>query len=261
MNGLKGKVALITGAGGGIGAATAMLFARLGAKLSLTARNEANVKLVSDKCVHVQPADTQQPLMVLAELSSDADVNNIVDATIKKFGRLDILINNAGIYEPGGIDCTSLEQYDHIMNVNTRSVFHLMMLCVPHLIETQGNVVNVSSIAGTRSVSRQVAYCMSKSAVNQLTRCAALDLAPKGVRVNSVNPGAIFTEIHKRAALADEEYAKRVEQLKGMHPLGRVGDPDEVAQAIAFLATDRASFITGEHIHIDGGMHTTTSAL
>ena len=198
--------------------------------------------------------------MVLAELTSEADVINLVDATIKKFGRLDILVNNAGITVFGTIESTSMEQYDRLMNVNLRAVYHLTMLCVPHLIETRGNIVNVSSVYGTRSVSGMIAYCMSKSAIDQLTSCAALELASKGVRVNSVNPGATISEILKRAGLSDDQYAKVIEHAKENNLLGRVGDPEEVGHAIAFLAGGNASFITGEHFHIDGGFHATTSA-
>jgi len=251
---------MITGASSGIGAATAILFARFGAKLSLSGRNEVNLKGTCEECVRVRPDDTEQPLMVLAELTSEADVINLVDTTIKKFGRLDILVNNAGTCEFGGIESTSLEQYDRMMNVNARSVYHLMTLCIPHLIETRGNIVNVSSVCGTRSMQRMIAYSMSKSALDQLTRCAALELASKGVRVNSVNPGAIVTAIYKQVGLSEEEYAKIMEYSKEIYPLGRVGDPEEAAHAIAFLAADSASFITGEHIHLDGGFHATTSA-
>ena len=145
MDDLNGKVALITGASSGIGAATAILFARRGAKLSLTGRNEVNLQRVGDECVRVGPANTERPLMVVADLSCEADVNNLADATIKKFGRLDILVNNAGIAELGTIETTSLEQFDRVMRVNLRAAFQLTMLCVPHLIATRGNIVNVSS--------------------------------------------------------------------------------------------------------------------
>jgi len=255
MNDLSGKVALITGASSGIGAGAAILFARLGAKLSLTGRNEVNLQRVSDECARVGPSDTQPPLIVVAELSCETDVTNLVDATIKKFGRLDILVNCAGIFELGSIENTSLEQYDRVMGVNLRSVFHLTMLCVPHLTETRGSIVNVSSIGGTRSFPGEIAYHMSKSAMDQMTSCAALELAPKGVRVNSINPGAIVTEVFSRAGMSDEEHAKWMEHMNETHPLGRTGKPEETAQAIAFLASSSASFITGEHLHVDGGLH------
>ena len=256
MSVLNGKVALITGASSGIGAATAKLFASLGVKLSLTGRNEVNLKLVADECKRVGPADAEPPLMVLAELCSESDVTNLVDATIKKFGRLDILVNNAGITVLDTIESTSLENYDRIMNTNLRSAFHLTMMCVPHLIETRGNIVNVSSFAGTRVLHGMLSYCMSKAAMDQMTSCTALELASKGVRVNSVNPGVIVTECQKRAGLSDDDYAKFLQKAEEDHPLGRVGDPEEVAQAIAFLASSNALFITGEHLHVDAGMHT-----
>jgi len=257
MYDLDGKVTLITGASSGIGAATAVFFARVGASLVISGRNEANLQRTGDECVRVRPAKAEQPLLVLADMCSEADVARLVDTTIKKFGRLDILINSAGIAEFDTIETTSLEQYDRVMNVNVRSVYQLTMLCVPHLIATRGNIVNVSSINGTRSMPGLIAYNMSKAAVDQMTRCIALELASKGVRVNSVNPGVIVTEAHKRAGLSDAAYAEFIERAKSMHPLGRVGDVEEVAQAIAFLASNHALFITGEHIHIDGGRHAT----
>jgi len=257
MNDLNGKVALITGAGSGIGAATAKLFARRGAKLSLIDRNEVNLQRVGDECARVGPANVERPLIVVAELSCEADVANLVDTTVKKFGQLDILVNNAGIFEIGTIETTSLEQYDRVMSVNVRAAFQLTMLCVPHLIATRGNIVNVSSITGTRSISGIIAYCMSKSAVNEMTACTALELASKGVRVNSVNPGVTATGIYSRAGMSHEECVRFMEHHKGTHPLGRIGDVEEVAQAIAFLACSSASFITGEHLHVDGGRHVT----
>jgi len=253
---LSGKVTLITGASSGIGAATAVLFARLGAKLVLTGRNEANLQRTMEKCVSVRP-DAEQPLLVIADMCSEADVAGLVDTTIKKFGRLDILVNNAVVAEFGTIETTSLEQYDRVMNVDVRAAYQLTMLCVPHLIATRGNIVNVSSVTGTRSFPGILAYCMAKAAVDQMTSCTALELASKGVRVNSVNPGAIVTEAHKRAGLSDDAYGKYLEHCKTTHPLGRIGDAEEVAQAIAFLASSNASFITGEHLHIDGGRHVT----
>jgi len=134
------KVALITGASSGIGAATALLFARRGAKLSLSGRNEVNLQRVGDDCARV---GSERPLIVVAELSCEPDVANLVDATVEKFGRLDVLVNNAGIVEFGTIETASLEQYDRVMGVNVRSAFQLTMLCAPHLIATRGNIVNV----------------------------------------------------------------------------------------------------------------------
>jgi len=193
--------------------------------------------------------------MVLVELCCDAEVTKIVDSTIEKFGRLDVLVNCAGISERGTTETTSLDQYDSIMNVNVRAIYHLTMLCVPHLIETRGNIVNVSSLCGTRPLPKLLAYSMSKSAVNMMTNSIALELAPKGVRVNSVNPGVVPANLQQRGGLTGDAYDKTMEHFKEVHPLGRLGKPEEVAQAIAFLASSNASFITGEQLHVDGGLH------
>ena len=150
---------------------------------------------------------------------------------------------------------SSLEQYDRIMNVNVRAAYQLTMLCVPHLIATRGNIVNVSGVTGIRSFTGLIAYSVSKAALDQLTSCTALELASKGIRVNSVNPGLVMTQIHKRAGMSDDDIAKYFERAKTTHPLERFGELEDVTQAIAFLASDNASFITGEHLHVDGGRH------
>lgn len=129
------------------------------------------------------------------------------------------------------------------------------MLAVPYLIQTKGCIVNVSSIIGLRSFPNVLSYGISKSAIDQFTKCCALDLAPKQVRVNSVNPGVIVTELHKRGGMDDEAYAKFLERSSATHPLGRPGQVDEVAGTIAFLASDNASFITGAQVPVDGGKH------
>merc|ERR1719184_508188 len=136
-----------------------------------------------------------------------------------------------------------------------RSVLHLSMLAVPHLIETQGNIVNVSSVNGIRSFPGVLAYNISKAALDQFTRCVALELAPKKVRVNSVNPGVIVTELQKMGGLDEEKYAKFLEHSKTTHALGRAGEVLEVAKAIGFFASEDASFSTGVTLPVDGGRH------
>ncbi|KAL5010583.1 hypothetical protein ScPMuIL_012888 [Solemya velum] len=252
MCNLSSKVALITGASSGIGAATAVLFSKLGASLALTGRREDKLQEVSENCVN---SSHGKPLLIPADLCNEEDTKKVMDATIKHYGKLHILVNCAGILELGSIETTSLEQYDRVFNVNVRSLYHLTMLAVPHLIQTKGNVVNVSSVNGIRSFANVLAYNMSKSAVDQFTRCTALELASKQIRVNSVNPGVIVTELQRRAGLDDEAYKKFLERSTQTHPLGRPGTADEVARSIAFLASDEASFITGAQLPIDGGRH------
>lgn len=188
-------------------------------------------------------------------MTSEDFVKQLVDDTVKHYGKLDILVNDAGIVKVGSIETTSLEQYDEVMNINVRSIYHLTMLAVPHLVKTKGSIVNVSSVNGVRSFGGVLAYCMSKSAIDQFTRCTAIELAPKQVRVNSVNPGVIITEIHKRGGMDEEAYQKFLERCKTTHALGRPGQVEEVANTIAFLASDSASFITGAQIPVDGGRH------
>jgi NAD(P)-dependent dehydrogenase (short-subunit alcohol dehydrogenase family) len=184
---------------------------------------------------------------------SEADAARAVSEAVERFGRLDVLVSAAGIISTGTVETTALSAWDEMMNVNLRAVFHLMQLAVPPLEKTRGNVVNVSSVTGLRAFPGVLAYCVSKAALDQLTRCSALELAPKGVRVNAVNPGVVVTEIHRRGGMEEEAYAAFLEHSRETHPLGRVGRPEEVADLILFLASERASWITGATYSIDGG--------
>lgn len=248
----EGKVVIITGASSGIGAQTAKDFAKLSAKVVIVGRNAENLKLIADEC-----GSTDKVLFIQADMNNEDDVKKIIDETIKKFNQIDVLVNSAGIIEVGTIENTSMEQYDRVMNTNMRSIYHISMLAVPHLIKTQGNIINVSSVNGIRSFAGVLSYNISKAAVDQFTRCTALELAPKNVRVNSVNPGVIITNIHKRGGMNDEAYEAFLERSKTTHPLGRPGTVNEVSEVITFLASDKASFITGASIPIDGGRHAT----
>ncbi|KAI0217105.1 Tropinone reductase 2 [Lamellibrachia satsuma] len=240
-------------ASSGIGAATAILFSKLGAKLALCGRNEDNLNRTAEECE--KQLATNKPLLILGDLTKESDTKNIMDSTIKHYGKLDVLVNDAGIMEFGSIENTSLEQYDRVMGLNVRSIYHLTMLAVPHLVLSRGNIVNVSSVNGLRSFPNVLAYCISKSAIDQFTRCLALELASKQVRVNSVNPGVVITELQKRGGLSDDKYMQFLERSKTTHALGRPGNAEEVASTIAFLASDSASFITGVQIPVDGGRH------
>lgn len=245
-----GKVVLITGASSGIGAATAQEFAKLGAQLVLVGRNVEKLQETTKQCLN--PGNH---LQVQADMCNEKDVENIIKATIVKFNKLDVLVNAAGIIENGTIENTSLEQFDRLMNTNIRSIYQLTMLAVPELKKTKGNIVNISSVCGLRAFPNVLAYNISKSAVDQFTRCVALELALFGVRCNSVNPGVTITELHKRGGMDEEAYAKFLEHCKTTHALGRAGEVNEISGVICFLASDMASFITGVNMPVDGGRH------
>lgn len=192
---------------------------------------------------------------MVGDISKLESCKKIVDEAINNFGKIDILINNAGILKTAGIETIQMKDYDELMDTNIKAVMNLTQLCIPHLLEQKGSIVNVSSIAGSKSLPNILAYCMSKAALDQFTKCVALDLAGRGVRVNSVNPGVILTNIQRRNGLTEEQYRQYLEDAKLNHAMGRPGHVIEVANTIAFLASDLASFITGELVQIDGGRH------
>uniref|UniRef100_A0A8D8AC35 3-oxoacyl-[acyl-carrier-protein] reductase FabG n=1 Tax=Culex pipiens TaxID=7175 RepID=A0A8D8AC35_CULPI len=246
----NGKVVIITGASSGIGAGTAKYLAKLGASLVLTGRNEESLQQTGKDCEAVGKV---KPLLVVADVTKEEDNTRVIDETVKKFGKLDVLVNNAGKGVGGSIESTSMSQFDDCMNTNLRGVFHLTQLAVPYLIKSKGNIVNVSSVAGTRSFPNVLAYCISKAALDQFTRCVALELAPKGVRVNSVNPAVIITDFQRRLGMDDPTYEAYLKHSDSVHAMGRVGRASEVAAAIAFLGSDAASFTTGSQLCVDGG--------
>jgi NAD(P)-dependent dehydrogenase (short-subunit alcohol dehydrogenase family) len=246
---LAGQVALVTGATSGIGRATALRFAEEGARVALIGRKAQELERVSAEIA----ARGGESLGVIADVTSDEDARRSVEETLERFGALDVLVNAAGILGSGTIETTTLADWDAMMTVNLRSVFHLMQLSIPHLERRPGNIVNVSSVTGLRAFPGVLAYCVSKAGVDQLTRCAALELAAKGVRVNAVNPGVVVTEVHRRSGMSQESYAAFLEHSTRTHPLGRVGSAEEIAELIFFLASDRAAWITGVTYSIDGG--------
>jgi NAD(P)-dependent dehydrogenase (short-subunit alcohol dehydrogenase family) len=243
------KVAIITGASSGIGRAVAMLFAEKGAKVVAVGRNERELGLLRDEA-HGKSGSLK---ISLADIQETTQVDRLIRETAENYGQIDILVNAAGIIKNGSIEDTSLDDWDKMMNINLRCVFYMMHKCAPHLANSKGNIVNISSVTGLRAFPNVLAYCVSKAAIDQLTRCSALELAPKGVRVNAVNPGVIVTNLHKRGGMPDSDYENFLEKSNTTHPLGRVGTPDEVAQLVYFLASENASWITGVTYEIDGG--------
>lgn len=246
---MKEKVAVVTGASSGIGLATARLFALNGAKVVAVGRNEAELGRLRDDV-----RDASGSIRIhLADVTEISQVDRLVSETVQHLQKIDVLVNAAGIIKNGNIEDTKLDDWDKMLDINLRSVFYLMQKCVPYLELTKGNIVNVSSVTGPRAFPNVLAYCVSKAGIDQLTRCAALELAGKGIRVNAVNPGVVVTNIHKRGGMGDEKYEAFLEHSKSTHPLGRVGSPDEVAELIMFLASDKAGWITAATYEIDGG--------
>jgi len=244
-----GRVVVVTGATSGIGRATSLRFAESGATIVAVGRKQEALAEVS---AEIQRAGGT-PLAIQADLMTEAAASEIVAKALEQFGGIDVLVNAAGHISSGTIETTSLDAWDKMLDINLRAVFRLMQQTLPLLIERRGNIVNVSSVTGLRSFPGVLAYCVSKAGLDQLTRCAALELAAKGVRINAVNPGVVVTEIHKRGGMDEEQYAAFLEHSKETHPLGRVGKPGEIADLIVFLASDRASWITGVTYSIDGG--------
>ena len=238
-----GKVAIVTGATSGIGMATTLRFAEQGARVAAVGRKKEVLAKVARPNVKTYAVD----------VTSEQETAAFAKRVLEDFGGVDILINAAGIIANGTIENTRLADYDLMMNINVRSVFQLTQLVLPSIIERKGNIVNVSSVTGLRAFPNVFAYCVSKAAVDQLTRCAALELAPKGVRINAINPGVVRTNLHLNSGMNEENYAAFVERSKTTHPLGRIGQPEEIADLILFLASSRAGWITGVTYSIDGG--------
>jgi NAD(P)-dependent dehydrogenase (short-subunit alcohol dehydrogenase family) len=233
------QIVIVTGASSGIGRAAALRFGRERASILAVGRSESG-------------------LAVLAADVTAADAPaRIVAAAIEQFGGLTTVVNAAGIIGSGSVESTTDEQWDTMLDINLRAPFRMMRAAAGPLSESKGSIVNVSSVTGLRSFPGVLAYCVSKSGVDQLTRCAALELAPKGVRVNAVNPGVVVSNLHRRGGMNEENYAAFLEHSRKTHPIGRPGEPPEIADLIFFLASDQAAWITGETISIDGGRHLT----
>ena len=243
-----GKVAFVTGATSGIGRACAMAFAQAGANVVCVGRKEDALMELEQKI-----RETSSGVLIRADLTKEDEAERAVQQAVAVFGGIDVLVNAAGHISSGTIENTSLQAWDDMMNVNVRASFVLMQKAAPSLIERRGNIVNISSVTGLRAFPGVLAYCVSKAALDQLTRCAALELAGKGVRVNAVNPGVVVTQIHKRGGMSEEAYAAFLEHSKSTHPLGRTGTPEEIASLVLYLASDAASWITGATYSIDGG--------
>jgi NAD(P)-dependent dehydrogenase (short-subunit alcohol dehydrogenase family) len=244
---LEGKVAIVTGAASGMGAATARRFGREGAKVVIADMLEDEGRAVAQQIVTANGAAEFMRL----DVTDEANWKAVVDATVARFGRLDILVNNAGISGSAVTDTLDTMMWDRLMEVNGRGTFLGVKFAVPAMkVAGGGSIVNLSSISGVVGQNRiHVGYNASKGAVRTLTKSAAVQFGGDKIRVNSIHPG-LMPPMRTSGATADPEF--RAKMLKAV-PLGRAGETDEVANAILFLASDEASYITGTELYVDGG--------
>ncbi|KAJ0174895.1 hypothetical protein K1T71_010003 [Dendrolimus kikuchii] len=246
------KVVLITGASSGIGETSAILFSKYDAKLVLVGRNETNLLNVANRC---EKERGLKPLAIVADLSTDEGCERTVKATLEHFGRLDVLVNNAAIGGPEGIENATMEKFDKLFNNNLRSVYNLTRLLVPAIIESKGNIINISSLAGIAVAANNLPYGMAKAALTFFTRVTSVELAPKGVRVNTICPGITATNFRPRmtgqTAPEYQEWLKVAEQTIPMRKACEAGD---IANMVVFVASDNCKLVTGTTINVDGGM-------
>ena len=242
------RVMLVTGASSGIGRACARALGREGARVIATGRRRERL----DEVVAGIRKDGGEAIALTGDVCEETTCGDWVGEGVARFGGLDGLVNAAGVLGAGSVIETSPAEWDRQMDSNLRSIFLLTRAAAPELIRRKGSVVNLSSVAGMRPYANLAAYCVSKAALDMYTRCAALDFAPHGVRVNAVNPGVVVTELHT-VTNAVPDYAGFLERSKTTHPLGRVGNVDEVAALVLFLLSDETPWITGATYAIDGG--------
>ena len=247
---LSGKVAIVTGASDGIGLAIALAYVREGARVVLVGRSETKGKAALAKV-----KEKGEAVYFKADVSNSSQVKSVVDETIRRFGRIDILVNNAGVVHAGTILTTSEETWDYLIDVNLKGVFLCCKLVIPHMQKQGGGViVNIGSINSLMAMENEAAYDASKGGVLMLTKAIALDFAKSNIRVNCICPGAIETAMLNVSLNAATDPKKAREWTVQRHPVGRIGRPEEVAEAAVFLASDSSSFVSGAAIPVDGGI-------
>ena len=247
MNSLHNKTILLTGAGTGIGRACALAFAIEGASLALVGRRKETLEAVAKEC-------GGSALVISAELSRKAEIERSVSETIARFGRLDVLVNNAGILFPGTAEEITEEQWDRTFQVNVKSVWQLSCAALPHFRKAGGGaIINVASVLGINGARKRASYSPSKGAVILLTKCMAIDHGHENIRVNAICPSFVETELTAAFVnTAPDPEALRRERIS-VHPIGRLGKPEDIAGLAVYLAGDASSWVTGAVYPVDGG--------
>jgi NAD(P)-dependent dehydrogenase (short-subunit alcohol dehydrogenase family) len=250
---LKGKSAIVTGGGAGIGRATALAFARQEAAVAIVDWNETNGQAVLTEIRETNP--NAQAIFIKADVAKSDDAKKISTETIAAFGRIDVLFNNAGIQTYGTVVDTDEEVWDKTLAVNLKSVYLVSKFAIPHMLEVSGgSIINTASVQAQICLPNSAAYVASKGAVVALTREMALDFADKNIRVNVVLPGSINTPMLQFAASQEADPSKAFEDWGKIYPLQRIGTAEEVANLVLFLASEVSGFVTGAPFLIDGGL-------
>lgn len=242
------KVAIITGASAGIGRVTAVALAKEGIRVSLAARRDKE----GEETLRLVKESGGEGIFVRTDVSNEDDVRKLVEKTVEQYGRLDYAFNNAGVVEdPAPFTSKTSSQFDKIMNVNVKGIWLSMKYQIPQMLKNGGGaLVNNSSVFGVIANPQLPFYTASKHAVLGLTKAAALEYAKAGVRINAIAPGAIETEMMEQSIGNDKQLR---EALVALHPIGRAGKPEEIANAVIWLLSDKASFLTGHTLVVDGG--------
>jgi NAD(P)-dependent dehydrogenase (short-subunit alcohol dehydrogenase family) len=247
---LKDKVAIVTGSSKGIGEGIARVFAAEGAAVALCSRNEAEGLQVRDAIV----ADGGRAVYIRTDVTDLAALRTLVDGTVKAFGRIDVVVNNAGYHISESVEETTPETFQFLIDTNLRSGFFLSQYALPHLKKTRGNILFISSMCALTGVGRAAAYCATKGGQISLAKNMAIDLAQYGIRVNSILPGWVQTPLVDEwfSRQPDPERSRR--DVEKQHPVGYISSIEECGKAALYLASDDASFLTGIDLEFDGGI-------
>lgn len=249
---LRGKVAVVTGAAKGMGRTHALILSNAGAKVVLTDIDTAGAQMVADEIKKARG----ESLVVKCDTSNKADIDNSVAETIKKFGKIDILVNNAGIFPFEPFLQMSEQNFEKVININLKGYFLMAQACAKEMQKNQpnekgyrGSIVNIASVAAVMGFAGLSHYCASKGGVVAMSKAIALELAPLGIRINTIDPGAIDTPGASTTKMTDEQRAAMLAPI----PMKRQGRPEEISNAVLFLASDESSYMTGSTMVVDGG--------